>query len=271
MLKQRLWAAAVLLPLFWAALFHLPSAGWELLTLIVILIGAWEWARLMRYRALMAAMFFLGVLLLVVLLKWKPGLMIYAVSLSFGFWLLLAPLWLALRWPLKQPLLLAGIGWLVLVPTWGAFTVGRDYFGANGLLFLLGIVWVADSAAYFAGRRFGKHKLAPAISPGKTWEGALGALSAVAIYTLLATVMLGWPYRLDWVAAAELVLAVWLLTAVGVVGDLFESWLKREANVKDSGALIPGHGGVLDRIDSLTAAVPVALALAYWFPLRAAG
>jgi phosphatidate cytidylyltransferase len=135
------------------------------------------------------------------------------------------------------------------------------------LLALMAIVWVADTAAYFAGRRFGKRKLAPSISPGKTWEGVYGALIAVALYALALlpfAARAGYSGALLPAAATAWVVLVLLLAAVSIVGDLFESQLKRQRGVKDSGKLLPGHGGILDRIDALVAALPPAALIAHY-------
>jgi phosphatidate cytidylyltransferase len=148
-------------------------------------------------------------------------------------------------------------GWLVLLPTWVAVLELR-LIGPGLVLFAMGLVWAADSAAYFAGHRFGRHKLAPRVSPGKTWEGVAGALFAVAL--LAAVVAMVSPNPLlagRRVPAAILVPVACVVVVVSVVGDLFESHMKRLAGVKDSSHLIPGHGGVLDRIDSQTAALPL--------------
>jgi phosphatidate cytidylyltransferase len=125
--------------------------------------------------------------------------------------------------------------------------------GAEWLLYGLMLVWVADSGAYFSGKRFGRNKLAPAISPGKTREGLYGAVAAVCVYSVIAAYYFG----LDIKDATYLLLLAVVLTLVSVAGDLYESVLKRERGVKDSGAILPGHGGVLDRIDSVLAAMPV--------------
>ena len=151
---------------------------------------------------------------------------------------------------------MALIGWIILIPTWLALVELRT-FGPGLLLGLLAVVWIADTAAYFAGRKFGRHKLAPAISPGKTWEGVAGAFLGVTLYGL------AWGM---WDGSAVLfnsglwqgMLLLWLLTLFSILGDLFESWMKRVAGLKDSGRILPGHGGVLDRIDALTAAMPLA-------------
>jgi len=129
------------------------------------------------------------------------------------------------------------------------------------LLLAMGIVWVADTAAYFAGRRFGQRKLAPEISPGKTWEGVWGAAAAVVVYWALASTLLG---GRDMHALSGLVWML-LMLVLSVVGDLFESWMKRVAGVKDSGRILPGHGGLLDRVDGLTATLPLA-ALYFAYP-----
>ena len=126
----------------------------------------------------------------------------------------------------------------------------------------MGVVWVADTAAYFAGRRFGRRKLAPEVSPGKTWEGVWGALAAVVIYWLALSALLP-DHEMHLVVG--LVWVLWMLL-LSVVGDLFESWMKRVAGVKDSGGLLPGHGGLLDRVDGLTATLPLA-ALYFAYPL----
>jgi phosphatidate cytidylyltransferase len=134
------------------------------------------------------------------------------------------------------------------------------------LLAMMAIVWIADTAAYFTGRRFGRRKLAPSISPGKTWEGVYGALAAVAIYALLLVPLAaaaGSTRPLDAVATAIWVALALLLTGLSIIGDLFESQLKRQRGVKDSGGILPGHGGVLDRIDALTAAMPPAALIAH--------
>jgi phosphatidate cytidylyltransferase len=179
--------------------------------------------------------------------------------------MVLVPLWL---WRSRLPRarwLAALTGLVVLVPTWQALVELRK-IGPLLLLLLMSVVWISDSAAYFAGRRFGRHKLAPSISPGKTWEGVLGAVLAVSLYAALwgSAWQAQFPHALRSMRFGTfgMVLFLWLLTAIGIYGDLFESALKRQAGVKDSGALLPGHGGVLDRIDALTAVLPVA-ALAY--------
>jgi phosphatidate cytidylyltransferase len=191
-----------------------------------------------------------------------PGRSELAIYLCASlFWLLVVPLWLWRAWLPRSRWLAALTGLLVLVPTWLALVELRK-FGPLMLLLIMSVAWISDSAAYFAGRRFGRHKLAPSISPGKTWEGVAGAVVAVSLYAALWG--LAWQAYFPQVfksmrfGALGLLLFLWLLTAVGIYGDLFESALKRQAGVKDSGVLLPGHGGVLDRIDALTSVLPVA-------------
>ena len=141
-----------------------------------------------------------------------------------------------------------------MLPLWFALVHLRQTQGAGSLLALMAVVWIADTAAYFAGRAFGKHRLAPVLSPKKSWEGAVGGMAAVLVYALWARHM-GWLFQASGVAAT--LAAACVLTWVSIGGDLLESWLKRAAGIKDSSNLLPGHGGVFDRIDSLIAAVCV--------------
>jgi phosphatidate cytidylyltransferase len=153
------------------------------------------------------------------------------------------------------PVLMVLTGWAVLIPT-GLAMLDLRAISPWLLLFVMGLVWVADISAYFAGRRFGRNKLAPSISPGKTWEGVIGAMLGVSVYVVLV-----WgfsPYSGHGEILPGLLLASWWWVGLAVFGDLFESLIKRQAGVKDSGALLPGHGGLLDRIDALTSTLPLA-------------
>ena len=187
-----------------------------------------------------------------------PGKLLYA--LCAAFWLAIVPAWLYYRWVVRSRPLLAVVGVVVLLPLWHALTWLQLI--PERLLVALAVVWIADTAAYFAGRAFGRHKLAPSISPGKTWEGVVGALAAVC--TGWAALALLAPDFHGQLASGPLIAA--LLTAMSIQGDLFESWMKRQAGLKDSGALLPGHGGLLDRVDALTSTVPLA-ALYFAYPL----
>jgi phosphatidate cytidylyltransferase len=258
MLKARVLTVLLLLPLFLAALFLLPEMGWALLMLVVVLIGASEWSKISAFSGFQGWAYVLLTLLIGLALLSEPSrsanFVVY--GMAFLFWTLLVPLWLRNQWHTRQWPVMALIGWVVLIPTWLALIELRT-LGPGLLLGLLAVVWIADTAAYFSGRKFGRHKLAPAISPGKTWEGVAGAFLGVTLYAV------AWGL---WDGSSVLfnsglwrgVLLLWLLTLFSILGDLFESWMKRVAGLKDSGRILPGHGGVLDRIDALTAAMPLA-------------
>ena len=174
--------------------------------------------------------------------------------LAAAFWLLLAPLWLWRGVAAGHKRLLALAGVPVLLPA-GLAMVAMP---APQVLAVLALTWIADTVAYFAGTRWGRHKLAPSVSPGKTWEGAAGGLAGVLVYAGIMAAMV------EGIAWAPFLGTAALLAALSIVGDLFESAAKRQASVKDSGALLPGHGGILDRIDSATSTLPIAAALAPW-------
>lgn len=267
MLKSRVTTVLLLLPPFLAALFYLPTQGWVLLALLVITFAAREWARLAQMRKATQWLFAFAIIAACLVLiptlklfdKLPAGdlsLAIYAVALAF--WLLAAPLWLAFKWRLNK-IGLALSGLLVLVTAWLALVQLRE-IAALLILWLLSVVWVADIAAYFWGKKFGKRKLAPNISPGKTREGVYGAFFAVSAYAI-AIIMISGNQNVSafgkMIPGYLLLVAHWLITGLSIVGDLLESLLKRQAGVKDSGTVLPGHGGVLDRIDGLISSLPV--------------
>jgi phosphatidate cytidylyltransferase len=187
-----------------------------------------------------------------------------------AFWLLAVPLWLLRKWPIRKPWSGLLAGWFVLVPAGLALVQLHQRGGPWLLLAAMAPVWVADIAAYFVGRAIGRHKLAPGISPGKSWEGAIGGVLGVVIYGFVlayAAPQLGLLSSGALLALGVFAVSLVLLAAVSIIGDLFESLAKRQAGVKDSGRLLPGHGGLLDRIDSLTSTLPlVGLAIALWRP-----
>jgi phosphatidate cytidylyltransferase len=272
MLKTRVITALALLVVFLAALFGLPQPAWAVFAGALVVPAAWEWAKLMKLPAAGGRIYVLAVVavcaaLFVSMQAGGRSAVPYAVYLVASlFWMIVVPLWLWRSWVPQSDGLAALTGIVVLVPTWLAL-VELHRLSASLLLLLMSVVWISDSAAYFAGRRFGRHKLAPAISPGKTWEGVAGAVMAVGLYSAVWSLagQAHFPQLFKSVrfGAFGMMLFLWLLTAIGIYGDLFESALKRRAGVKDSGALLPGHGGVLDRIDALTAVLPVA-ALVYF-------
>lgn len=266
MLKQRVWAALVLILAFLAALFYLPPTAWAFLMGVIALGAAWEWARLCGLSGFSRGLYALivGGAIATYYAVSGPFMMQGLWLVALLFWFILAPLWLIKHWVIGQRGFLLLIGLVVLLPTWFAFVLLRD-LNALLLLFLMGLVWVADSAAYFSGRQWGKHKLAPRISPGKTWEGVIGALVVAILYVnlwrIFAPEILARFSAVSWWGQS---LAAILLVAISITGDLFESHLKRVAGLKDSGSLIPGHGGILDRIDSQTSVLPVAMGLMHF-------
>lgn len=265
MLRSRILTALVLLGVFLACLFLLPEAAFAALVGTVATFAAWEWAGLASFGARARGLFAAACALVYALLGVAFGMLhldqsaaaaLYA--LATVFWLFVAPAWLARGLSLESRLLALTTGALVIIPAALAMAALREHSPVL-LLALLALVWIADSAAYFTGRLFGRRKLAPAISPGKTWEGLAGGLVASVAYAIILSIAapggLPSPENMAWVGYA--LIAV-LLCGVGVVGDLFESAVKRRAGVKNSGSLLPGHGGVLDRIDSSTSTLPVA-------------
>ncbi len=262
MLASRLLTALVLVPLVFLAVLKLPEPGFAFLLGAVVLGGAWELTRLAGLtspsQSALAVALTAGVLGALYPLR-QTSLAEMALLLLAAWWTVNLVAMLSgrvqprSRSGLLLPRLLLGL--LFLAGAWLALVRLRGLPGGAGLvLSFLVLIWVADSAAYFAGRRFGRRKLAPAISPGKTVEGAMGALTGAALFALLCGYA-GW-VPLSWPAAVGLYVAT---AAVSIGGDLWESLLKRERGVKDSGHLLPGHGGVLDRIDSQIAAAPLFL------------
>ena len=237
-------------------LFLLPRLGVALLMALIVAIAGFEWARLcglgsMEARVYAAAVV-IGLLVLFSLGWWRP-----AFVAASAFWIVGVPLWMWLGVRAQQRNALIPIGFVVLVPP----ALAMVALEPQDALLALAVAWIADTAAYFAGRRWGRHKLAPSISPGKTWEGAAGGLIGAAAYAMILSILFA---GVQGTRMAAFLGAAALLVAVSIIGDLFESAAKRQANVKDSGAILPGHGGMLDRIDSATAVLPVAALLVPW-------
>ena len=268
MLNVRLATALALLAGCLAALFLLPSWAWAFLLLAVLAIAAWEWGALIGLGSALSLVYALVItgsaaavgLSIAAGIGRSGTLETVVYGASCAFWLVVVPPWLATGGKARSSLVLALAGWVVLVPAWLALS--RLQAQPAHLLALLGIVWIADSCAYFAGKAWGRHRLAPSISPAKTWEGVVGAAVGVAVYYAVVYYLVpDWRWWHGW-SGALLVAGVGLLS---VVGDLFESWVKRLAGAKDSGTLLPGHGGILDRIDSVTSSLPFAALLLLHF------
>jgi phosphatidate cytidylyltransferase len=264
MLKTRILTALVLLACFIPALFYLPVTPWAILMLLISLVALHEWGGMLALsNGTLCIYMLLGALfgIVVIYMMNHIGLhMFFHRSVSLFklvaiFWCVIVPIWLAKSWIVSNRLILMGLGLFLMGTLWLAL-IAAKWLNPWVLFIIISIVWIADTAAYFSGKNFGKHKLAPSISPGKTWEGVWGALIANTAFSLF----------LLYIGAVDswiIVPAIWLITAVSVYGDLFESMFKRQANIKDSGRLLPGHGGVLDRIDGIVPALPIAVLMLY--------
>jgi phosphatidate cytidylyltransferase len=254
-LKQRVLTAIVLVAVLLGVMLGLPPMATVWLVTILVLIGAWEWAAFTgRSTAAARATFtavVAGALLVSLYLYASQPLFVRAVMIVAMVWWFVAFLWVCLAPTRVPPVSAALAGLLALVPCWLAlvhvtFVTQSTYW----VLFTLALVWAADTGAFFAGRWLGRVPLAPRVSPKKTWEGVFGGMVTSAFVAWVAATWIFdvdlWPFVLTCVAVA----------AVSIVGDLTESMLKRAVGLKDSGTVFPGHGGMLDRIDSVTAAAP---------------
>ena len=251
-LLKRVGTAAVLITLLVAALFLLPREGIAFLMALVVAIGALEWARLCGLQGTSAGVY-AALAVLAFFALFVAGVRVAAFGVGAAFWIVAVPLWLWLGVKAQQRAALLAAGFVVLVPP----ALAMIALTPSQALAVLAVAWIADTGAYFTGKRWGRRKLAPSISPGKTWEGVAGGLLAAAAYAIILSIVApGGVTGMGFFLGVTLVLAM-----VSVVGDLFESAAKRQAGLKDSGTLLPGHGGMLDRIDSATAILPVAGAL----------
>ncbi len=287
MLKQRIITSVVLIPVVLALIFFAPLNVFSPLVAGVILLGAWEWSALMELKNKLIRLAYvgcIGVLLGLVHYNWPIELIwknkviiqpvIYILAAAFSWWIIATVL--VFSYPKKvahgrlKLLIRALVGVLTLVPLWLALNVLRsfeyqtDTLAGTALIFMvLGIVWSADIGAYFSGKRFGKRKLMPHVSPNKTLEGLVGGVIASAVFVFISSAIA----EIQLAKALILAALAILVALFSAVGDLLESMFKREAGMKDSGSCLPGHGGIMDRIDSLTAAAPVFVVLVwamYW-------
>ncbi len=267
MLRLRILSAGAMAALLLAVLLWLPPRAWMVFAGIVIAIAGWEWGGFAKQgtlgRLAFAAMI---AILTTALLSWTGVLsdnpLVDRLSTVFGvvtvFWMLAAPVWV-LKMPAHPPIWLVLLVGLIVLPPSGLAIIHLRSAGVGVLLAIMAIAWVSDVAAYFVGHAYGKRKLAPRVSPGKTIEGAAGGLVGVGCYAMLMM----WTFQIVAAPVVLVLIVVVVLAVFGIIGDLLESALKRQAGLKDSGRLLPGHGGVLDRIDALLPILPMA---ALWLP-----
>jgi phosphatidate cytidylyltransferase len=276
MLLKRILTALVLASLIALAVFTLPMEYFSLVIGLITLIAAWEWSNLAGLTSLGKRILFLLVLILPMsgIHFWTQFLELVAQATDWTDvrdysgaleWLVIPPVlfWIlvmilirntptgVLNLQLKTRYKVL-IGWFILLSAWMFLSRLRSFYGPEMTMYFLILIWVADISAYFAGKKWGKTKLAPEISPGKTVAGMYGAL----ISGLVCAVVLSLIYGFQPMIASDFVLLSVLTVLISIYGDLFVSVVKRQRGVKDSGALLPGHGGVLDRVDSLIAAIP---------------
>lgn len=264
MLKHRLITAAILIPLVICSVLFLPSIFFAILTALFVLLGAYEWAVFCGWQSQFARITYTCILAINLAagyytLIYFPEITTTILAITCLWWFI-ALYWV---WRYQQdcdllptaPLIKAGLGLLILSPAWLALVNLHlhQYEGKQWVVFLLILIWTADSGAYFAGKKWGKTKLAAKVSPGKTIEGVLGALVASGIVAILYAVL----QKMSFTTLLLFVVICLLTVLMSILGDLVESLFKRQMDIKDSGQILPGHGGILDRIDSLTAAAPV--------------
>lgn len=262
MLKNRLLTAFLMGPLILWAIYAMPENYFTLFSFVLVSFGAWEWAAFAGWeKSLQRGLFLTANILLfaTVLIIQNAELNLIIVLLSLLWWLLCIPL--LLSFPFKENSFLhkrivkSFVGIILLLATLVSMVLIRNNpdYGSGFVLYLILTVWFADSGAYFAGRSLGKNKLIPNVSPGKTWEGVAGAIAVTLIVAVVSINILNISSKLS----IMFIFATFITVVYSVVGDLSESMFKRMANLKDSGSLLPGHGGILDRIDSLMSAFPV--------------
>jgi phosphatidate cytidylyltransferase len=261
MLKHRIITAAILIPIVIAVIFLLDARWFSMLLAVFVAIGAWEWAALSKLSEKPRYLYSFFSVLILAGIYWVDNSFLYSSIIFCGviYWFIAIILILFYQnqrnlLPKSSPVLLL-IGLLLLIPMWSSLTVLKS-FSANGaslLMFLMLLIWGADSAAYFVGKKWGKRRLASRVSPGKTWEGTIAGIFAGIVITLCYVIVSN-----DKLSHVLAFIGLSIVTvSLSVFGDLMESLAKREADIKDSGSILPGHGGVMDRIDSLTAASPI--------------
>ena len=256
MLLPRILSAIVMVVLFICAVFVLEETGFMLAMGGVVLLAGWEWARLSGVKSFVLRIVFALVVGVLCYVTYQQNFQKTILYIAPVLWLL------ALYWVMSYPSLKGWryqssrllFGLLILITTWSSLVVLKQSTNfVVWVLLLMGLIWGADSGAYFSGKAFGKNKLAPHVSPGKSWEGVVGGL----VFTQIGIGLFSYIVQFSLVQWSVLASIGLVTVFVSVLGDLTESLFKRHESLKDSSRLIPGHGGVMDRVDSLTAAAPV--------------
>lgn len=267
MLKFRLITALIMIPLVTASIFYLPPLTFLSVAMLVILMAGWEWSQLAGIDHPIKKLTYLVLLALTLVLAISiPVFFVVFIAIT---WWVVAILLLALYpkgsayWG-KGSMARGFMGLLVLMPCWIGLIILQG-FSPEVLMFCLALIWCVDSAAYFVGKKWGAHKMVPAISPGKSYEGFIAGLIAALLIGILGLWLLEVSPQRSLLFLGLCMFGGGILT---VLGDLFESMVKRQSHCKDSGTLLPGHGGIMDRIDSMTTAIPFfALIFPYFFSI----
>lgn len=277
MLQTRIITAIVMLAVFLPAVLFLPSWYFSLFLSFVVALAFWEWGQFLQFSSFKRKILGVAAFLFLVCfsffyeetLQLKGNISLFCLSvlaISSAFWCLVAPIFLHQKWKIHG---LKGmvLGIVILFPLWLSVVQMRN-FSVELLLLAMLIVWIADSVAYFVGKACGKHKMCPSISPGKSWEGALGGILGVMLYFLFLS-KIGRNVDFHWLVFLITIFLGGIFAALSIVGDLLESLFKRQANLKDSSQLLPGHGGFLDRFDSLAAVLPSFWLMFYFWIINA--
>ncbi len=260
-MKTRIITGLILGTAFIVAIFMLSPYWMSIVFATLIVIGAFEWAKLSDVSSFLVKIAYSTLLIFLMVLGWKflqIATTIVPVMVTAAIWWLLALFWV-MNYPMGNQKNFSNImvklfsGVLVMLPAWMGLVYLHQQYSPAWVIYIMVLIWVADSGAYFAGKKWGKRKLAPKVSPGKSWEGVYGAITAGVLYAIFGL----WWLNIETQSIFYFVVLSIIIVPVSVLGDLFESMVKRHSGHKDSGNILPGHGGIMDRIDSLTAAVPV--------------
>ena len=261
MLKQRVITAIILASVIISVVIFLSTQTLALMLAVIICVAAWEWTVCAGFHAISQKIVYVSTIflsLIVCLIFLEEQWILLVIACAFVWWLI--AMFLVIHYQINKnikplPRYLKGVvGGIILVPAWlSLILIHTQPSGVSLTLFLFILVWLADSAAYFSGRKFGVKKLVSNVSPGKSWEGVYGALITSLLFGASYTVYV----EMQFIVAVYFILLVLLTVSFSILGDLIESMFKRMAGIKDSSNILPGHGGILDRIDSLTSAAPV--------------